>query len=57
MSENSANGDLQPRERCPRCSSLLSHESTDPLEEFCIEPGCDYYRAKGVDGTVIRNVR
>jgi hypothetical protein len=52
--EESTAETLQPRERCPRCSSLLSHESRDPLEEFCIEPACDYYRAEGTDGTVLR---
>ena len=46
--------DLERRERCPTCSSLLVHESMDSLEEYCIEPGCDYYRAEGIDGRVIR---
>ena len=38
-----------PRERCPVCLELLQHESTDPLEEFCIAAPCDYYRAEGSD--------
>lgn len=37
---------LEPRDRCPDCDSLLEHESIDPLEEFCIEPGCGYYRTE-----------
>lgn len=38
------------RERCPDCSSLLVVESEYPLEIYCIEPGCDYYRADGAGG-------
>ena len=38
--------DVEPRERCPECSSLLVTESVDPLEEYCIEPGCEYHRAE-----------
>lgn len=54
MTNSSTAEELQPRERCPNCSSSLVHESKEPLEEYCIEPGCKYYRAEGVDGTVIR---
>jgi len=45
--------DVDARERCPKCGSLLQHESRDPLEEFCIAPACDYYRAEA-GGEVIR---
>ena len=47
-------GGLEQRERCPRCSSLLEHADSEHLEEYCIEPGCDYYRAEGAKGEVIR---
>lgn len=43
---------LDPRERCPKCDSPLVTESEDPLEEYCISPGCDYYRAAGGDGVI-----
>jgi hypothetical protein len=46
--------DLEPRERCPYCDSLLDHAGKDPLEEYCIEPACDYYRAEAANGGVIR---
>jgi hypothetical protein len=45
---------IEPRERCPKCDALLMHESTDPLEEYCIDGPCDYYRAEIGDGEVIR---
>lgn len=38
--------DMEPRERCPKCNELLMHESKDPLEEYCINFPCDYYRAE-----------
>lgn len=46
--------DLMPRERCPDCDELLVTESADPLEEYCINPACGYYRAEGADGSPIR---
>jgi len=46
--------ELELRERCPKCGDLLEHESKNPLEEFCIAVTCDYYRAEGADGEVIR---
>jgi len=52
MSGNSDS--LEPREYCQKCGEPLVHESRDPLEEFCINGTCDYYRAKGIDGSVIR---
>ena len=51
--DNSADA-LERQERCPRCSSLLEHADSEFLEEYCIEPGCDYYRAEGASGEVIR---
>jgi uncharacterized protein with PIN domain len=47
-------GDLQPQERCPTCGGAVEHVSREPLEEFCSNVPCDYYRAKGMDGEVIR---
>lgn len=47
-------GKLTPRESCPKCSGSVVVESEEPLEEYCIEPGCDYYRAKGGRTGVIR---
>ena len=38
----------EPRERCPNCGELLVVESEEPLEEYCINMPCDYYRAEGV---------
>jgi len=43
---------LEARERCPKCGESLVHESRDPLEEFCIGFGCDYYRAEGGNGVI-----
>lgn len=37
---------MVPRERCPFCASLIMVESKNPLEEFCIEGQCEYYRAE-----------
>ena len=51
---NTEPGRLEQRERCPHCSSLLEHADSGYLEEYCIEPGCDYYRAEGAKGEVIR---
>lgn len=45
---------LEPRERCPDCSELLVVESEDPLEEYCINPACGYYRAADGNGGVIQ---
>jgi len=42
-----------PRERCPTCGGAVMVASEDPLEEYGIEPGCDYYRA-AVGNAVIR---
>lgn len=53
-SDSSDTGDLQPRDRCPECGELVELVSVDPLEEHCIGFACNYYRALGVDGTVIR---
>lgn len=44
--------DLDPRKRCPNCTTLLMHESLDPLEEYCIGPGCNYYRSEMANGEV-----
>jgi hypothetical protein len=52
MTDASTADNLQPRERCPKCASLVYHASIDPLEEFCFEPGCDYYRADGGDRVI-----
>lgn len=46
--------DLKPRERCPKCGELLVTESEEPLEEYCINQPCDYYRAAGGRNGVIR---
>lgn len=43
---------LQPREHCPKCGESLVVESETPLEEFCINVPCDYYRAAGGDGVI-----
>lgn len=45
--------DVEPRERCPNCGDLLEHASRDPLEEYCINPVCGYYRAES-GGEIIR---
>lgn len=42
----------EARERCPKCGDLLVVESEDPLEEFCINGPCDYYRADGLNGVI-----
>ena len=44
--------DLQPRERCPKCSGPVEQVSDDPLEEFCLNAPCDYYRATTVNGVI-----
>lgn len=46
---------LEPREICPKCGAReIVVESKDPLEEFCINHPCDYYRAAGGRNGVIR---
>lgn len=47
-------GTPEPRERCPKCDAFLYHESWRPLEEYCINGPCDYYRAEVGDGEVVR---
>lgn len=54
MSNEKSDNDLQPRERCPKCGGSILVESTDPLEEYCLNHPCDYYRAEGSEGGVIR---
>jgi hypothetical protein len=44
---------LEPAEECPVCGGSVEHESVDPLEEYCIEYQCDYYRAAKFGGGVI----
>lgn len=45
---------IESRERCPKCDALLYHESQHPLEEYCIDGPCDYYRAEIDDGEGVR---
>lgn len=45
---------IVPRDDCPKCGVTVYVESQDPLEEHCLAPECDYYRAEGGDGDVIR---
>ena len=45
---------LEPREQCPKCGGSVEVESEDPLEEYCIEFNCEYYRAARFGGGVIR---
>lgn len=52
--ETDENPELEPRETCPKCGSTLVTESEDPLEEYCINHPCDYYRAAGGRSGVIR---
>jgi uncharacterized protein with PIN domain len=54
MSEEAPAGDLQSRERCPKCGGPVEQASDDPAEEFCTDLACNYYRAVGVDGEVMR---
>lgn len=44
--------DLEPREQCPKCGANVVTESKDPLEEYCIDFNCDYYRAAGCGGVI-----
>jgi len=37
---------MEQRERCPKCNELLDHSDGEFVEEWCIEPACDYYRAE-----------
>jgi len=41
-----------PRNRCPDCNSQLMVESKDPLEEYCIDGACQYYRAQTLGGII-----
>lgn len=46
---------LQPREVCPKCGAReIVVENADPLEEYCINHPCDYYRAEAAGAGVIR---
>lgn len=49
---DTADQNLEPRERCPVCGELLVVESEDPLEEYCTNHPCDYYRAELAGGGV-----
>jgi len=49
---NSSEESLEPRECCPKCGGSVEVESADPLEEYCINHPCDYYRAEGLDGVI-----
>lgn len=53
MPEESSSS-LEPKTRCPYCNTLLEHSDGESLEEYCIGAGCDYYRAEGMGGEVIR---
>jgi len=43
---------FEPVDRCPVCAGAVDVESEDPLEEFCIEFNCEYYRAEVAGGGV-----
>lgn len=48
----SESDELTPQEACPYCGGAVMVESEEPLEEYGIEPGCDYYRAEGAGGVI-----
>lgn len=52
--DTSESDELTPREACPDCGGTVEVASADPLEEYGIEPGCDYYRAEVAGGGVVR---
>lgn len=46
---------IEPAQSCPKCGAReIMVESADPLEEFCLNHPCDYYRAELAGGGVVR---
>lgn len=54
MTADDSEKNLQPRDRCPDCGGAVHTESVDPLEEYCLNYPCEYYRAAGGPDGVIR---